>query len=83
MDPALPPPPSLPPIVIGPREIYDALVRLQASLERLMIMHEGVARQQADQEMRLRALERARWPLPALAALMALGSLVLQFLKFQ
>jgi hypothetical protein len=33
-----------------------------------------------DHEKRLRSLERARWPLPSLAALLALASLVLAIL---
>lgn len=69
------------PVVITAREIYDQLVRVVAGLERLTGKHDDQTQDLHDHETRLRALERARWPLPALAVLVALASLVLTFLK--
>ena len=67
------------PVYIGPREIYDQLVRLTATVDRLVAQHDDVGKDIADHEARLRALERARWPLPSLAVLVSIASLVLAF----
>lgn len=69
------------PVVITAREIYDQLVRVVAGLERLTDKHGEQASDLKDHETRLRSLERARWPLPALAVLVAVASLVLAFFK--
>jgi len=62
-------------VVITSREIYDAVVRLTGRVD-VLIEQQGEARHDiADHESRLRSLERARWPLPALSVLIALGSL--------
>lgn len=68
------------PVVIGPREIYDAVVRLQGSVDRLADQQAAVRVELADHEQRLRAGERLRWPLPALSAVMALVALVVTLL---
>lgn len=73
-------------ILITSREIYDAVVRLTGRVDVLIEQqnHTGkeieelkadVARGFQDHENRLRTLERARWPLPALAAILAVASL--------
>lgn len=43
---------------------------------------EQVAPSAVDHEARLRTLERARWPLPSLAVLVSLASLVLALIMF-
>ncbi len=70
------------PVVITSREIYDQLVRvgtaiteLAAQISRLGDGHDEVKRDVADHESRLRSLERSRWPLPSLAAVVSLAAL--------
>lgn len=76
------------PIIIGAREIYDQVIRLTASVDRLHADLTGVQadrvedetrrqREHADHEVRLRSLERGRWPLHTLAVLIALASLLI------
>lgn len=62
-------------VVITSREIYDAVVRLTGRVDVLIAQSEEVRHDLQDHETRLRTLERARWPLPALSVLIALGSL--------
>ncbi len=66
-------------VVITSREIYDAVVRLTGRVDVLIEQQSQVRTQLQDQEQRLRTLERARWPLPALSVLIALGSLSVAF----
>jgi hypothetical protein len=66
---------SLDPVTITGKEIYDAVVKLTAAVDRLSGKHEGTARGIADHEDRLRVLEAARWPLPSLAVVVSLGAL--------
>ena len=80
-------------VTIGAREIYEAVVRLTTTVERLTAQHDDVQRDLMDHEVRLRALdavpgfvtdhetrlrvlERGRWPLPAVTALLAIASVV-------
>lgn len=70
------------PVVITSREIYDQLVRvgtaltdLASQIGRLNDGHDEMKRDVADHEARLRSLERSRWPLPSLAAVLSLGAL--------
>ncbi len=69
------------PVTIGAREIYDQVIRLSASVERLSDQHADTQRDvselKADHEARIRALERGRWPLPSLAVLVSLVSLLI------
>lgn len=69
------------PVVITSREIYDQLVRVAAAVDRVSNQLVDMAQDLRDHENRLRALERARWPLPALAVLVAVASLGLSLLK--
>lgn len=69
------------PIVITAREIYDAVIRLTAAVERLANQHDDAAGDLKDHEARIRALERGRWPLPALAVLVAIAALVVPLLQ--
>lgn len=65
------------PVTIGAREIYDQVVRLQVTVERMADQHVGTADDIKDHEVRLRSLERGRWPLPSLAVLVSLVALLL------
>jgi hypothetical protein len=62
-------------ITITAREIYDAVVRLTGRVDVLIEQQSTTRAEVSDHEGRLRALERARWPLPSLAALLGLASL--------
>jgi hypothetical protein len=69
-----PSPPPLPleqfgPVVITAREIYDAIVRVSSKVDLLGQQMAQVGSDQKDQEARILALERGRWPLPSLAVL--------------
>lgn len=68
----LPPDPQ-PYVVIGLKEVYDAVLRLQAIVERQTGQQDEHGRDLVDHETRLRSLERGRWPLPTITALAAAG----------
>jgi hypothetical protein len=75
-------PTPLGPVIITGREIYDAVVRLTGRVDVLIAQQTATQQDVADHEARLRALERARWPLPAAALLVALAAfLVPLFVK--
>jgi hypothetical protein len=65
------------PVVIGAREIYDAVVRMGGKLDLVAEQHTETRAEVRDHEARIRVLERARWPLPSLAALISIASLVI------
>lgn len=82
---------QLGPVVIGAREIYDAVMRLQGSVNQLASQlasmgaecdeRNGRAEQRfTDHETRLRDGERLRWPLPAVSLIIALGALLIPLL---
>jgi len=73
-------------VVITAREIYDAVVRLTGRVDVLIEQQNTTSRDLSDHEKaaasahqdfesRLRSLERSRWPLPSLAAVMSLAAL--------
>jgi hypothetical protein len=69
---------------ITSREIYEAVVRLTGRVDVLIEQQthirleiEELKKDLRDHEDRLRILERGRWPLPALAAVVAIASLAL------
>lgn len=64
-----------PRVIPADREVLDRLTRIETKLDHAI---SGVD----DHEKRIRALERARWPLPSLAALVSLVSVVLAVLAF-
>jgi hypothetical protein len=64
------------PITIGLREVYDQVVALRAAVDRLSGLTEETTRSRTDHETRIRVLEKARWPLPAVAVLIALAALI-------
>lgn len=68
-------------VTITSREIYDAVVRLTGRVDVLISAQEHTAHTTQDHETRIRLIERSRWPLPSLAALMSLGALALSFFR--
>jgi hypothetical protein len=62
----LPPDPQ-PYVVIGLKEVYDAVLRLQAIVERQTSQQDEHGRDLVDHEARLRSLERGRWPIPTIS----------------
>lgn len=69
-------------VQIGAREIYDELKTVGVKVDHVSSQVDGVVADVADHEGRLRSLERNRWPLPSLAAAVALASLVLTLITF-
>ena len=76
----------LPGVVITAREIYDSVVRLTGRLDVLIEQHTAMSQDLRDHEIRadtrhndhesrLRSLEKARWPLPSLAAVISVAAL--------
>lgn len=70
------------PVTIGAREIYDELKTVGGKVDRVDGKVDGLVADHADHETRIRALERGRWPLPSVAALIALASLIFAVLSF-
>lgn len=73
---------SLGPVTIGAREIYDELKTVGVKVDKVDTKVDGVLAVQGDHENRIRTLERTRWPLPSLAALFGLASLILAIISF-
>ncbi|WP_018221675.1 hypothetical protein [Salinispora pacifica] len=67
---------------IGLKENYDQLVALNTNFQIVAGDVKGLARQGEDHEARLRALERARWPLPSPAALVSIIALVVSVVGY-
>jgi hypothetical protein len=65
------------PILITSREVYDAVVRLTGRVDVLIEQHSATQPDVQDHEVRIRSLERARWPLPSLAVVVGLLSLAI------
>ncbi|MFD6771063.1 hypothetical protein ACFWC6_33135 [Micromonospora chalcea] len=70
------------PVLITSRDIYDALVRLTDTVNRLVSQDTSHVDDLRDHEQRLRSLERGRWPLPALAAVVSIAALILAALQY-
>jgi len=66
---------ELGPVQISARDIYDALVALRSSVERLADRAESITQDVIDHEQRLRAVEARQWPLPTVSVLIALTAL--------
>ncbi|MER7691577.1 hypothetical protein [Streptomyces sp. NPDC097610] len=60
----------------------EGFARVDGSLALLVQRGDQTDRQIADHDQRLDALERARWPLPSLAALVAVCGLVISLWQF-
>lgn len=67
-------------VVIGLKEVYDAVLVLTGTVQGLVVHDTERVKDLADHETRLRSLERARWPLPTIAALAALAAVVVAVL---
>jgi hypothetical protein len=63
-------------VQIGAREIYDELKTVGQKVDTVGAKVDGVVAEVTDHETRIRALERNRWPLPSIAALAAVASLI-------
>jgi hypothetical protein len=61
-------------VTITAREIYDAVVRLTGRVDVLIEQQHQAQNDIQDHETRIRSLEKARWPLPAVSVLIALAS---------
>jgi hypothetical protein len=61
-------------VVIGAREIYDAVMQVSATVNRLSAQHDDLVRDLQDHEVRIRVLERSRWPLPAVSVLVSVAA---------
>lgn len=68
-------------IEIGLKDIYDLLVATNTQLIELRAEVRDLVKQTEDHEARIRALERGRWPLPALSVVIALAALLFPFLN--
>jgi hypothetical protein len=64
-------------VEIGAREIYDAVIHLQAAVERLGDHYDNTHNKVVDHETRIRTLERVRWPLPSLAVVISITTLII------
>lgn len=69
-------------IVITAREIYDAVLRLTGKVDVSIAQQEETSKDLTDHEARIRALERTRWPLPTIAVLVSVATLMFVALKF-
>lgn len=59
-------------VIISAREIYDAVVRLTGRVDVVIDQTQDIKNDVKDHEMRLRALEANRWPVPLLNVILAL-----------
>jgi hypothetical protein len=63
-------------VLVTIREIFERVVQLGVKVDVLLAQQNDASKDVADHESRLRALERNRWPLPAVTVLVALAALV-------
>lgn len=68
-------------MTITPREIYDAVMELTANVKTALERGEKTAERVADHEVRIRSLEQLRWPLPSLAAVVAVAGLLVAIFR--
>jgi hypothetical protein len=64
------------------RSLSDGLTRVETKLDSIGQGLTDLGKDVADHETRLRALERARWPLPSIAALTGLSGAVMGAISF-
>ncbi|MFM9613925.1 hypothetical protein [Streptomyces niveiscabiei] len=62
--------------------LAEGFARVDGSLALLVQRGDQTDRQLADHDQRLTALERSRWPLPALAALVGVVGLIVSLWQF-
>lgn len=61
-------------------EIYTQLAKLSAKIDVLITKMDGASAQGADHEARIRALEKNRWPMQAVAVLASIAAVVVAIL---
>lgn len=69
-------------VEIGLKEIYDLLVATNTHVQVLLGEVKDLNSKADDHEVRIRTLERGRWPLPSLAALVSVAALILAILQY-
>lgn len=67
-------------VVIGLKEVYDAVLTLTGTVQGLVAHDTERIKELTDHENRIRSLERGRWPLPTIAALAGVGALIVAIL---
>lgn len=60
---------------VAPPNTYGAVMELTGKINTLIMQHTYLSDQYKDHEIRLRALEANRWPVPVLSVVVALCSL--------
>jgi hypothetical protein len=68
-------------VFVGLKEIYEKVVALGVKVDVLLSQHTDAVADIKDHEGRLRMLERARWPLPAIAVLVSITAVVLAYVR--
>lgn len=68
-------------VTITPREIYDAVMRLTTRVETALERGDRTAERVEDHEARIRSLEQLRWPLPSLAAVISIISVIVAVVR--
>jgi hypothetical protein len=71
-----------PVVAITLREIYDAVVRLTGRVDVLIQQQSETTHDVQDHENRLRSLERSRWPLHSITALVSVAAVVVAVLAY-
>lgn len=66
---------SSPLVIIGLKDVYDQVIALRASVQTLLYKQSDLEIRSADHEARIRALEKNRWPIPALSVVISLSSI--------
>jgi hypothetical protein len=72
--------PPDPGVVITSGQVYAEVRQMHDAMTRMEVKLDTVANQRTaidDHEKRLRALERARWPLPTIGALIGIAGVIL------
>jgi hypothetical protein len=68
---------------IGPKQIYDQLLELKTEVRVMTSVLQDLVKQHEDHEQRLRALERNRWPMHLVTALIALLAFLASVFDFK
>lgn len=77
------PAPSAFVVEIGPKEIYDQLLVLRTEVKVMTSVLQDLVKQHEDHEQRLRALERNRWPMHLVTAVVALLAFIASVFDFK
>jgi len=64
-------------VIITPTEVYVEVRATGDAVRELAHKLDTIPTELADHEVRIRGLERGRWPLPALAAIVSIAALIL------